>query len=187
MTRGRTGARHGLNRYVSLAEPAGESRFIVRLRGSLLVGWIVESHSDVELWPFSPVQLLQWMEQPWENHRQLWPEPRALCARHPPRGLAQSQPSVSCRRRGGERSGHERGVERSKPPNSPPGLQTRWHERRAGSPSWRTEGQLPLRNSGREASRAFRGVGLINMPWPATAGSAAQRAATARICENGRF
>ena len=103
-TRGRTGARHGLNRYVSLAEPAGESRFIVRVRGSLFVGWIVESHSDVELWPFSPVQLLQWMEQPWENQRQLWPEPRALCARHPPRGLAQSQPSVSCRRRWSERS-----------------------------------------------------------------------------------
>ena len=144
MTRGRTGARHGLNRYVSLAEPAGESRFIVRLRGSLLVGWIVESHSDVELWPFSPVQLLQWMEQPWENHRQLWPEPRALCARHPPRGLAQSQPSVSA-------------------------------------------GQEPFRNSGRLASLALRGVGLISMPWPATAGSAAQRAATARICENGRF
>ena len=51
MTGANPGARQGLNRYVSSAEPAAEPRFIVRVRGSLLVGAAVELQRETEEWP----------------------------------------------------------------------------------------------------------------------------------------
>ena len=41
----------GVVRYVSSAEPAAEPRFIVRVRGSLLVGAAVELQRETEEWP----------------------------------------------------------------------------------------------------------------------------------------
>ena len=50
--------------YVSFADMATESRFIVLVSGSLLVGLIVELHRLTELWPFSPVHVAQLILHP---------------------------------------------------------------------------------------------------------------------------
>ena len=50
--------------YVSFADMATESRFIVLVSGLLLVGLIVELHRLFELWPFVPVHSSQFILQP---------------------------------------------------------------------------------------------------------------------------
>lgn len=58
------GLLQGLYMYVSFADMATESRFIVLVSGSLLVGLTVELHRLTELWPFSPVHVAQLILHP---------------------------------------------------------------------------------------------------------------------------